>query len=321
MSMNPHQRSRTGLQSAEQFFYQAGLPMLRRLFPDQVELTAAGLVGEGSECFGFDDHLSRDHDWETGFCLWLEPDDFDSLGPSLQLAYQELIRLETGRHIPDADSPQRRGVFSTPVFFQRFLGRGSRPQNLNDWLKLPEEYLAVCTNGKVFHDPLGSFSDFRNHLLDYYPEDVRLKKIAARCVSLAQDGQYNYPRSLQRGDVVSANHALARFIHAACSLTYLLQKRYKPFYKWMHRGLKGLETPGPQIADLLERLSEPPGDSQNARNQDRLDNIEECAVQLIGALNDQGLSSSSSSLLMKHAPVIQDLIQDPQIRAMPWGTG
>ncbi len=312
-----------GMEFNENFFFQEGLPMLRHDFPDYQELIAAGLVGEGSECFGYDDDLSRDHDWNTGFCLWLEEDDFDRIGLRMHNAYEELIRRKSGQ-IPCAsleDSSRRRGVFPISSFFKRFINRETLPGSNSEWLKLPEEYLAVCTNGKVFYDPLGAFSDFRNHLLDYYPEDIRLKKIAARCYSMAQDGQYNFPRSLQRKDPVAANHALARFIHAACSLAYLLLKRYKPFYKWMHRGLLELDTPGPQLAGLLERLSDAPGETSQDRNVDRLDTIEETSALLIRALQDFDLSNSSSSFLMKHATVIQEFIEDPNIRRLPLGTG
>lgn len=312
-----------GLEESERFFFQEGMPLIQDRFSDYVERMAAGLVGEGSECFGFDDSISRDHDWTPGFCVWLEAEDYAQVGFPMGRAYQELVDRKDKSIIEtkERERSQRRGVFSTPVFYHRFLNRESTPRRMEDWMKIPEEYLAVCTNGKVFHDPLGRFSKFRNRLLRFYPEDVRLKKLAARCVSLAQDGQYNFPRSLKRGDPVAANHALARFIQAACSMVYLLGKRYKPFYKWMHRGLMELEPPGPEIAALMERLSEPGGNSREARNQDRMSAVEETGAILVRTLREMEISHSSSSFLLKHAAVIQNRIGDPEIRRLPLETG
>ena len=313
----------TGLKAAEQLFVQSGLSRLQRDFPDYVDRMAVGLVGEGSECFGFDDSLSRDHDWSPGFCIWLEADDYADAGARIHQAYKGLVHKKTGYTATGemGERSRRRGVFATADFYSRFIHRETPPESLSDWLKLPEEYLAVCTNGRVFHDPLGAFSEFRRRLLEFYPEDIRLKKVAARCVTLAQDGQYNFPRSLKRGDVVAANHALARFIHAACSLVFLLLRRYKPFYKWMHRGLLDLEDPGPEVASLLERMCRPPGETVTARNEDRLSAVEETAVILAGALNKMDVSHSSSSFLLKHAAVVQDRIENREIQGLPLGMG
>ncbi|MCK7509469.1 MAG: DUF4037 domain-containing protein [Desulfobacterales bacterium] len=53
---------------------------------------------------------------------------------------------------------------------------------------VPESALAAATNGKVFNDPLGEFTLIRNRLLHFYPDDVRLKKMAARCMTIGPVG-------------------------------------------------------------------------------------------------------------------------------------
>jgi hypothetical protein len=43
-----------------------------------------------------------------------------------------------------------------------------------EWLAIPEQSLAICTNGRVFHDPSAAFSRWRGALQRFYPTDVRL---------------------------------------------------------------------------------------------------------------------------------------------------
>ena len=57
-----------GLELSHAFFETWGRPMLEKEFPQLLPYLAVGLFGQGSECFGFDDAVSRDHDFEPGFC-------------------------------------------------------------------------------------------------------------------------------------------------------------------------------------------------------------------------------------------------------------
>ena len=48
-----------GIEVSQAYFAEYGMPMLQGQFPDVLPHVAAGLFGSGSECFGYDDGLSR----------------------------------------------------------------------------------------------------------------------------------------------------------------------------------------------------------------------------------------------------------------------
>ena len=60
-----------GIELSRGYYEAFGKPMLREQFPDLLDKIAIGFVGKGSEHFGFDDEVSRDHDFEPGFCIFL----------------------------------------------------------------------------------------------------------------------------------------------------------------------------------------------------------------------------------------------------------
>ncbi len=299
-----------GLELAQAYFRAAGLPMIRERFVDVAERAAAGLVGPGSECFGFDDELSRDHDWGPAFCLWLADDDHARIGAELQAAYAALPPIFEGCG-PRRASPGeewRVGAQRTSAFYRRFTGLDRPPERLEEWLRIPEESLATCTNGRVFRDPLGEFTRRREALLAYYPEDVRLKKIASLCITTAQTGQYNYARSLKRGDRFAAAYSAVTFAANAIRLVFLLNRRFAPFYKWLHRAVRELPTLGAEVHGQIDlMLAEDDPDR-------RAEVMESVSVAIADVLRRQGLSNSDSDFLLDHAPQVQARIESPRLR-------
>ena len=308
------------LKLSEMYYHEICVPMLEKSFPELVGRLAAGLVGEGSECFGFDDETSRDHDWGAAVCFWLGKADHEKIGARLQ---QELELLPQSFYTypvrqPGRWSAGRTGVLEIGQFYFRYIGHGKVPENLMDWLRIPEQSLATATNGRVFVDAAGEFTAFRQALLDFYPECVRRKKIAARCAKAAQAGQYNLPRCIKRKEYVAATLAAAEFIDAVCSLVFLLNKRYRPFYKWAHRAMYSLPILGQKVATLLAELAraeQTEGERANPAIFNKKQNIiEEISALLIYELARQELSDSASDFLLEHAVSVQDRIKDASIK-------
>lgn len=308
-----------GLELARRFYSECAFPLFQEKLPEVFEHTAFGLVGEGSECFGFDDALSRDHDWGPAFCLWLPERDRPiweerleavlALLPSTFLGFK--TRMSSERRIG------RVGIWGIETFYARFIGLPHPPQSWRHWRAIPETYLAVCTNGSVFSDTPGTFSAFRKILLDFYPEDIRLKKVAARCMGMAQAGQYNLPRSLKRGESATAMLAAARFAEQALSMVFLLNRRYMPFYKWAARAVRELPILGTIAYDQVTRLSELHWPAGPKIAEEATEIVEVLCSAVADSLRSFGLSEVQDNWLLEHGPQVQAQIQLPELRALP----
>ena len=78
-------------ENSRRFYDEHVARMLHERFPEYEKSIAVGIAGEGSDCFGYDDEISRDHDFGTGVCLWLTDSDMDRIGEELGRAYNELV--------------------------------------------------------------------------------------------------------------------------------------------------------------------------------------------------------------------------------------
>lgn len=297
-----------GLELAEKYFYQVGLPELKKEFAQELPRMAFGLAGEGSDCFGYDDEISQDHDWGAGFCIWLTDQDYARFGGRLAEFYRD---LPTEGFLVRRVSPQgegRVGVLKISSFYYRYLGVYCPPEEPARWLSVPEEGLALVTNGRVFQDELGEFSRIRNQFSEGYPQDVYLKKLAAKAAKSARAGQYQLPRCLRRGDDVAALLALTDFLNAAMGLCYLLNGRYMPYFKWRWRGLQDLDLPDGITPEDFSRMAKKEGDPA--------EQAEKICGCIAAEFRRRGMSASPSDFLQDHALEVFERIQDPVLRRM-----
>lgn len=221
-----------GMELARAFYEEQGASMIQRLFPDYENYIAVGLVGAGSECFGFDDAYSRDHDFGAGFCIWLPHWLYQKIGVQLEEAYQSLP--QTFRNVTRIHSgvEKRVGVFSIDAFYLDTLAVPRYPATVGEWSQITDAALAQATNGAVFRDDLGVFTALRQLLREGYPHQVRCGKMAEMAHLVSQTGQYNLQRCIQRGDYVTASLAYASFVEHSLDLMCLYSGTFAPFYKW-----------------------------------------------------------------------------------------
>ena len=242
----------TGLALARAYYETFGKPMIAGRFAAYEGKIAVGLVGRGSDCFGYDDAASRDHDWGPDFCLWVTDETWNEIGEELQKAYQELPDEFRGfRRAPHVNRQNKRGVIRISEFYRGLVGADEYEKI--PWREVSDSSLAAAVNGEVFRDDEGIFSSFREKLLRGYPEEILYLKIAEVGARFAQTAEYNFPRMLARGDKFTAEMMIWDGLKEALKLQHYIEGKYPPHDKWLWKSLQESET-GRSVTEFLERI-------------------------------------------------------------------
>ena len=288
--------------------------MLRERFPELCPFLATGLAGSGSECLGFADEVSRDHDFEPGFCIFLPGEDVvdRKAAFALERAYAKLpgefMGVRRAKVSPVGGA--RHGVMRTADFMMDKTGTPDGKLSALQWLSLPDFALAEAVGGEIFDDRYGEITAIRKRLRRR-PSDIRFKKLAGQLLMMAQSGQYNYNRCLRHGETAAAQLAVTEFVKSTMAAVFLINDEYQPYYKWSFRAMRALPRLSLE-AELLEYLLTT--DNEEETRGEKYAVIESIAADVAKELHEQGLVGTADPDLEKRAYEVNGRIADPQIR-------
>ena len=196
----------------------------------------------------------------------------------------------------------RRGVIRISEFYRGLVGASEYGEI--DWRSVSDAGLSAAVNGEIFRDDEGVFTAFRDRLKEGYPEDIRYLKLAESAARFSQTAQYNYPRMLGRGDILTAQMMVWEGLKEAMKLQHYVEGKYPPHDKWLYRSLTQLEQGGEMggmLQDLSSRLAGS-GVLKNALDEDSIeDKIERIAAYFAAEMYRAGFISDTDSYLDAHS--------------------
>ena len=301
-----------GLDLAERFFDEYGLPALKEHYPEMVDRVSAGLIGRGSEVLGADDAWSRDHGWGPRFFLYVEEEDLHGIGADIA-AQLNALRPSTFRGV-DLAGQRTEPIAVTTVdrCYRDLTGAPWPPTTMRAWAFADENGLCFAQAGRVFYDPSGQLGA-RKQAFEraYYPDAVRKWRVASCLYRLWHYGEYNTCNRLRRRqDGVAALVGQGIFCEAAMQLAFTLNRRFAPYWKWLHWAFRRL----PSLADELEPLL---GELEAASGLEaRADAIRAICAWYRGALCERGIFPDRAWRNFMGSFEIVEGIEDPEVTAL-----
>lgn len=254
-----------GLRLSKLFYETEVKPILNRVFPRLRH--SAALIGWGSEVLGFDTPISRDHHWGPRVLLFLSEKDSPKFKDNVSATLSAELPYEFKGYSTNYSKPEPNGVrhperiTSGPVnhmvniytvrsFFKSRLGFDlNRRITISDWLTFPQQRLLEFTSGEVYYDGLGQLVKARERL-QYYPQDVWFYMMAAQWIRISQEEAF-VGRTGHVGDELGSQVVAARLVREIIKLSFLIERTYAPYSKWLGTAFSRLEI----AKDLTPMLS------------------------------------------------------------------
>jgi hypothetical protein len=223
------------IEISHDFFNQIVRPILEEHFPEESAQSAFGVFGYGSEALKLDDEYSRDHHWGLRIDALMPEQVFQNKREAImQVLAHNLPESFKGHSLREGHVA---GAGLAPDSFEAFLARtvGIKhpPKTYQDWLSLPEEDVMHIINGEVWYDPSGKFTAIRTAFQEYYPEPVRLRRIAHWCRYFSGMGSYALKRAILRNNDFYAITAFGKAIRWGVQLAFMIDRQYYPYDKWL----------------------------------------------------------------------------------------
>lgn len=255
-----------GIELSRRFYADIVRPWLGEVAPDL--RYSAALTTYGSELLGFDDELSRDHNWGPRVHIIVSPAQFDHyarrlVGEFSKIAPPSFLGEPTGwrsRPHPPANGAEAAGALDHGLEFHtleallegHFATRSVENLSALQWLGFAEQKLLAFTSGAVFHDDDNRLGQVQN-LLAYFPDDIWLYKIACQWRRIAEEQAF-VGRAGQVGDDLGSRVIAARLVRDVMRMAFLLERRYPPYSKWFGSGFARLpiaQTLAPHLNQAL----------------------------------------------------------------------
>ncbi len=285
-----------GLELSRRYHDEAVRPILSKCYPGL--MYAAGRLDGGSDVLSFDTPQSRDHDWGPRLTLFLSDSDLQRDAQAIMKSFALELPLEfygypTNFERHDDGTLGMVAVDKGPVnplitiksyggFYRDYLDYDPADSlTVETWLSFPEQRLRTIRSGRIFNDDTGRLSSIRDQL-NYYPHDIWLYLLAVAWRRIDQEEPF-MGRAGDVGDDIGSRLITASQINNAIRLSFLMEREYAPYSKWLGTAFSLLES-GPILTPIMLAAWEA------GEWQGRQEVLSELYVELANRHNDLGLT-------------------------------
>lgn len=311
-----------GLDIAQDFFLNWGLPYLKENFPDLLGRISAGRFS-GSDVLRADDNISKDHNWGPQFSLFLSHNDYEKFAEHLSATMNHNAPVKWNDYRVAGAGDKNILVENVPRWIEENVGFTSLPQSDSDWniivkhrqfggtVEGRESTLYYLRYGALWLDNNIEFAHWRKSL-EKYPDSVWYARLAEECFRIWQYGQYNFVQRIsKRGDPLAVSLCLGNFVEGVMRILLLMYGNYTPYWKWLAHEFRQLDRASHYIP-LLETLMESHDRNQQAKLVEQIcDDIYQELLPIAGILG-----RGTHELSKYYMPLVN--IQLELLEKVPW---